>query len=158
MGLEAQPRREDALAHDLVLDLPLPRAISSLSTNWGSPTHQSKVHGADDDWTLAATCRTYTDRLAASGNDATMTEYKGALHAFDSQRNPARFTDSDNQTSRNCMRSEEDGKLVNAATGRPFGYSDASVAFGPSSQYNGAAATAAQAAVKAFLEEVFWRN
>ncbi|WP_244436195.1 dienelactone hydrolase family protein [Sinorhizobium fredii] len=117
-----------------------------------------EFHGTDDDWTLAATCRAYIDRLAAAGNDATMTEYKGALHAFDSPRNPARFTDSDNQTSRNCMRREEDGKLLNAATGRPFSYSDACVEFGPSSQYNDAAVTAAQAAVKAFLEEVFGRN
>jgi dienelactone hydrolase len=117
-----------------------------------------EFHGADDDWTLAATCRAYIDRLASAGNDATMTEYKGALHAFDSPRNPARFTDSDNQTSRNCMRREEDGRLLNAATGRPFSYSDACVEFGPSSQYNDAAATAAQAAVKAFLEEVFGRN
>lgn len=117
-----------------------------------------EFHGTDDDWTLAATCRAYIDRLAAAGNDATMTEYKGALHAFDSPRNPARFTDSDNQTSRNCMRREEDGKLLNAATGRPFSYSDACVEFGPSSQYNDAATTAAQAAVKALLAEVFGRN
>ncbi len=87
-----------------------------------------------------------------------MTEYEGALHAFDSPRNPARFSDSDNQTSRNCMRKEVDGKLLNVATGRPFSYSDACVEYGPSSQYNDAAATAAQAAVRAFLEEVFGRN
>lgn len=117
-----------------------------------------EFHGTDDDWTPAAPCRSYIDRLAAAGEDATMTEYKGAIHAFDSPRNPARFTDSDNQTSRNCMRTEVDGKLLNAATGRPFSYSDACVEFGPSSQYNDAAATAAQAAVKAFLEEVFGRN
>lgn len=114
-----------------------------------------EFHGSDDDWTLARTCRDYIDRLAAAGSDATMTEYKGALRAFDSPRNPARFTDSDNQTSRNCMRKEVDGKLLNAATGRPFSYSDACVEFGPSSQYNDPAATAAQAAVKAFLNEVF---
>jgi dienelactone hydrolase len=117
-----------------------------------------EFHGTDDDWTLAATCRAYIDRLAAAGNDVTMTEYKGALHSFDSPRNPARFSDSDNQTSRNCMRREEDGKLVNAATGRRFSYSDACVEYGPSSQYNDAAAMAAQAAVKIFLEEVFGRN
>lgn len=117
-----------------------------------------EFHGTDDDWTLAATCRGYIARLAAAGHDATMTEYKGALHAFDSPRNPARFSDSDNQTSRGCMRKEEDGRLLNAATGLPFSYSDACVEFGPSSQYNDAAAMAAQAAVKAFLNDVFERK
>lgn len=114
-----------------------------------------EFHGADDDWTPAAPCRSYIDRLAAAGNDAEMTEYKGARHNFDSLKNPALWIDSDAQTSRNCMRKEEDGKLLNAATGRPFSYSDACVEYGPSSQYNDAAATAAQASVKAFLAEVF---
>lgn len=114
-----------------------------------------EFHGADDDWTLAKHCRSYIERLAQSGSDAKMTEYKGALHAFDSPRNPARYADPDNQTSRNCWRREEDGKLLNAATGLPFSYADACVEFGPSSQYNDAAAMAAQTAVKSILDKVF---
>ncbi|RCW85164.1 dienelactone hydrolase family protein [Phyllobacterium bourgognense] len=117
-----------------------------------------EFHGADDDWTPPAPCRSYIERLAKAGNDATMTEYDGALHGFDSPRNPARFADPDNQTSRNCWRKEEDGKLLNAATGRPFSYADTCVEYGPSSQYNDTATTAAQAAVKVILSEVFGRK
>lgn len=114
-----------------------------------------EFHGADDDWTLAASCRAYIDRLADAGHDAQMTIYPSALHAFDSPRNPARHADSSWQTSRNCLRREEDGRLINAATGKPFTYADAGVEYGPSAQYNDAAATAAQVAVKAFLTELF---
>lgn len=114
-----------------------------------------EFHGSDDDWTPAAPCRAYIARLAAAGHDATMTEYEGVLHAFDNARSPSRFTDSDAQTSRNCVRREQAGKLLNAATGRPFTYADGCVERGPSVQYNDAATTAAQAAVRAFLKEVF---
>jgi dienelactone hydrolase len=119
----------------------------------GAPIRE--FHGADDDWTPAAPCRAYIDKLAEAGHDAQMTIYPGALHAFDSAKNPAHVSDSDWQTSRNCLRREEEGQLVNAATGRPFTYADACVEYGPSSQYNDAAATAAQAAVKEFLTGVF---
>lgn len=114
-----------------------------------------EFHGAEDDWTPAAPCRAYIDRLAKAGHDAQMTVYPGALHNFDSPRNPARVSDPDWQTSRNCLRREEDGQLVNAVTGKPFTYTDACVEYGPSSQYHDAAATAAQAAVMEFLIGVF---
>ncbi len=114
-----------------------------------------EFHGADDDWTLAKHCRDYIDRLAAAGKNASRTVYQGALHGFDNVSGPARFSDPTWQTSRNCFRREENGTLMNAATGKPFSYSDACIELGPSSQYNDAATTAAQAAVKAFLGEVF---
>jgi dienelactone hydrolase len=114
-----------------------------------------EFHGADDDWTLAATCRAYIDRLAEAGHHVKMTVYPGVLHAFDSLSSPARTADPDWQTSRNCFRREENVKLLNAATGRPFTYADACVEYGASAQYNDAAATAAQTAVYQFLTEVF---
>jgi dienelactone hydrolase len=114
-----------------------------------------EFHGADDDWTPAAPCRGYIARLRAAGADAVMTEYPGALHGFDNNANPAYYSDDNDQTSRNCFRREENGRLVNAATGAPFTYQDACVEYGPSSQYNDAAATAAQAEVKSILAEVF---
>ena len=113
-----------------------------------------EFHGTDDDWTLAATCRAYIDRLAAAGSDAMMTEYEGALHAFDSPRNPARFSNSDNQTSRNCMRKEVDGKLLNVATGGLFAI--------PSCSSRPASIMAPpqrrRRPRRAVLEEVFGRN
>lgn len=112
-------------------------------------------HGSEDDWTLVAPCRTYIERLANAGADAVLTEYAGARHGFDNPANPALYRDRDNQTSRNCQRREEDGQLLNAATGEPFTYEDACVEYGPSSQYDDAAARAAQAAVVALLAELF---
>lgn len=87
-----------------------------------------------------------------------MTEYPDALHNFDSTSNPARYVDPENMTSRNCQRREENGQLVNVATGQPFSYDDACVEFGPSSHYNDKAATAAQQAVTSLLQEVFGQN
>lgn len=114
-----------------------------------------EFHGSEDDWTPAEPCRDYIARLAAAGADAEMTEYPEARHAFDNLGNPSYFSDPDAQTSRACFRREVDGRLVNAATGAPFSYDDACVEYGPSSQYNDAAATAAQDAVKEILAEVF---
>ena len=114
-----------------------------------------EFHGAADDWAPAAPCRAYISRLKMTGADAEMTEYPAALHAFDSASNPAFFTDPAFQTSRNCLRREERGQLINAATGEPFSYDDACVEYGPTMQYNDAAATAARKAVKAVLDTVF---
>ena len=117
-----------------------------------------EFHGTDDDWTPAAPCRSYFARLKTAGADAVMTEYPGALHGFDNVGNRSRYIGSANQTSRNCFRREKNGQLVNAATGKPFTYDDACVEYGPSSQYNEAAATAAQEAVRSLLEDVFKRR
>lgn len=117
-----------------------------------------EFHGTDDDWAPAAPCREYFARLKAAGADAVMTEYPGALHAFDNVGNPSRYSDSGNQTSRSCFRREENGQLINIATGKPFTYDDACVEYGPSSQYNDAAAMAAQEAVRSLLGEVFKRR
>ena len=114
-----------------------------------------EFHGADDDATPAAPCQAYVDRLADAGHDVQMTVYPDALHAFDDLRRPARSADPDRKTLRNCQFREENGQLVNAATGKPFTYADACVEYGPSYQYNDAASTAAQAAVKAFLADLF---
>lgn len=114
-----------------------------------------EFHGSEDDWTPPARCQDYIGRLAAAGADAVMTEYRGARHAFDNPGNPAYYSDSSVQTSRSCFRREVDGRLVNADTGEPFSYDDSCVEYGPSAQYNDAAATAAQEAVKAILADVF---
>ncbi|NLS08190.1 hypothetical protein HGP14_33910 [Rhizobium sp. P32RR-XVIII] len=116
-----------------------------------------EFHGAADDTTLATTCRDYIARLAATGKDAVMTEYPGAHHGFDNRDARPGLVENA-QTSRNCQRREEDGKILNVETGKPFSYDDACVALGSTVGYDKVAAEAAQAAVKRFLAEVFHLN
>ncbi|MDW9775137.1 alpha/beta hydrolase fold domain-containing protein [Sinorhizobium meliloti] len=115
----------------------------------GAPIRE--FHGAEDDWTPAAPCRAYIDRLAAGGYDAQMSEFPGVLHSFDNTSIPARNWSASWQTSRKCLRREENGRLVNPETGKPFSYADACVEYGPSVQYNDGATAKAQATVEAFL-------
>ena len=106
------------------------RTCGSSSTLQAVPIRE--FHGADDDATPAAPCRAYVDRLADAGHDVQMTVYPDALHAFDDLRRPARSADPDRKTLRNCQFREENGQLVNAATGKPFTYADACVEYGAS--------------------------
>jgi dienelactone hydrolase len=122
----------------------------------GEPIRE--FHGAEDDWAPAAPCQDYFERLQAAGADAVMTVYPGALHQFDNVSNPALVTYPDDLTSRNCMRREENFQLINIETGQPFSFQDDCIEHGPSTQYNDAAATAAQEAVRSLLEEVFGRS
>jgi dienelactone hydrolase len=117
-----------------------------------------EFHGAADDWTLAAPCRDYMDRLAAAGHDAEMVEYPGARHSFDNPQAPALNVRTEEQTSRNCRRHEVGGRLVNTDTGQPFTYRDPCVEYGPTVQYDSAATEAAKGAVKKFLTGVFRLN
>lgn len=114
-----------------------------------------EFHGSADDQTLAAPCRDYISRLNAAGKDAVMTEYPGAHHGFDV---PDAVPNLMAQTSRNCQRREEAGKIVNVATNKPFTYDDACMELGSTERYDKAATEAAQAAVKKFLTEVFGLN
>ena len=77
-------------------------------------------HGAEDEWNPLPRCRDFVERLAAAGYDAQITVYPGARHAFDHTNSPAYNIMSDAQTSRDCMRREENGRLMNVATGKPF--------------------------------------
>ena len=117
-----------------------------------------EFHGTDDDWTSPVPCRDYIARLKAVGANADMTEYPGALHAFDSMVNRTRVTDPHAQTSRNCFRREEGGRIINRDTGKPFTYDDTCVEYGPSWQYNEVATMEAQAGVRSMLESLFGRT
>ena len=115
-------------------------------------------HGAKDEWNPLPRCRDYIERLAAAGHDAQITVYPDARHAFDHTNSPAYNEMSDAQTSRTCMRREENGRLMNVATGKPFSWRDECVQLGPPVQYNDAANSQAQAAVKEFLTKLFHLN
>lgn len=117
-----------------------------------------EFHGGADDTTLAATCHDYFTLLDAAGKDAVMTEYPGAHHGFD---NPdTRFVSviQSAQSSRHCQRREEDGKIINVETGKPFTFNDACMELGSTVGYDKTATEAAQATVKKFLTEVFRPN
>lgn len=111
-----------------------------------------EFHGADDDWTSAAVCQTYIERLKAAGADVEMTVYEGARHAFDASLAYLPFRANDAQRSFDCMRIEgEGGVLLNRDTGKPFSYADACVTLGPTVKYDKAATEAAIATVKTLL-------
>lgn len=112
-------------------------------------------HGTADDWTPLAPCRIYVDRLRAAGRDAELFAYEGARHAFDNALSPAYVHLDAAQTTRNCTRREKDGLLVNAATGRPFAYTDPCVERGASVQFNPQASEAARRSVEKILDRVF---
>lgn len=86
-----------------------------------------------------------------------MIEYRGPYHGFDIPDARPGLNKSA-QTPRNCQRREENGKIVNVSTGKPFTYADACMAPGETSGYDKAATEAAQATVKKFLTEVFHLN
>ncbi len=117
-----------------------------------------EFHGAADDTTLAATCLDYITRLNAAGKDAVMTEYPGAHHGFDNPDARSISVIQSAQSSRNCQRREEDGKILNVETGKPFTFNDACVELGSTVGYDKAATEAAQATVKQFLTGVFRPN
>jgi hypothetical protein len=87
-------------------------------------------------------------------SDDAITECPGALHAFDNPKSPSYNVFPDAQTSRNCRRREVNKRILNADTGQPFTYRDACVELGPAVQYDGGAANAAQAAVRAFVTRI----
>ncbi|WP_287205162.1 dienelactone hydrolase family protein [Mesorhizobium sp.] len=117
-----------------------------------------EFHGAADDWTPAAPCRDYIARLRATGKDVHMTEYSGALHSFDERGTAPGYVIHSAQTARKCRRREEDGKIINIETGRPFTYNDACVELGPTVGYDKGATEAAQAAVREFFSGLFHLN
>lgn len=113
--------------------------------------------GGSDDYNPAVTCAAYVERLKATGRDATLTVFPDAQHVFDNPIGPDKPTTVEGgQTVRGCMiREEQNGQLVNAATGAAFTYADPCVERGPHVGSNAAARSGALQAVKENLVQAF---
>jgi dienelactone hydrolase len=116
--------------------------------------------GIPDDYNPLAPCKAYVERLRAAGHDVTLTEYPNAAHAFDVPLlSSTPVVAKTAQTVRSCrIREDDGGRLMNAATDRPFTYKDECVERGPHVGYDAAATDAARDAVRVFLQTIFKLN
>ena len=113
--------------------------------------------GTRDDYNPISMCKSYAERLKASGHDVQVIEYPNASHAFDNPLGPQPAAVMPTfQSVRNCrIREEPGGMLVNSETGQPFSYKDACVAYGLHLGHDPVATEAATSAVKSFLRGTF---
>lgn len=114
-------------------------------------------HGTPDDYNPVRTCKAYRDRLVAAKADIAITEYPNAPHGFDSPLGfvPPRQTAAD-QSVRDCtIREGEGGVLMNAATNKPFTYTDECVRLRPTVGHDPEATLAVTRAVTEFLKQTF---
>jgi dienelactone hydrolase len=116
-----------------------------------------QFHGAADDYTPAAPCRAYFERLRAAGRDVLLTEYPGAHHSFDNPLgNKTPSVSKGVQTFRACKLKEEPlGTIINAESGQRFTWKDPCIQTDAHTGYNEAAANATRIAVKDFVRTVF---
>ena len=116
-----------------------------------------QFHGAADDYTPVAPCRTYFERLRAAGRDAVLTEYPGAHHSFDNPLGNKTPTISKGaQSFRACKLKEKPlGTIINAESGERFTWKDPCMQRDAHTGYNEAAANAARIAVKDFVRTLF---
>lgn len=113
-------------------------------------------HGQADDYIAIGPCRDYVARLKRAGGNAVLTEYPEAMHEFDSALFQHSHKLAEADTQRSCRWKEvDDGVVVNARTGRPYGLDDPCVVLGPQMGYNEAATVAAERDVKDFLTTAF---
>jgi len=113
-------------------------------------------HGAADDWLPVEPCRRYVARLQKAGKDVTLTEYPGALHAFDAHYLPPRLSVPAVQRGPSCEVEERSpGQLVNVRTGQPFSLDDPCIERGATVGYDPDAHQKALKAVKEALTTLF---
>jgi dienelactone hydrolase len=95
-------------------------------------------------------------RLRAANKDVVLTAYPNAYHFFDNPGIPQPRQAVRWQTTRSCaMHEDQNGRVINNASGRMFSYEDACVDLGPTQGYNAEAHAASVKAVKAFLASTF---
>lgn len=115
-------------------------------------------HGTADDWTPIGPCRAHVDRLRQAGNDAALLEYAGAHHAFDILRSPAMRVLPDAINPANCALLEQDGRVVDPATGSEWNPSAKCFSRGASVGYDAEAHRKVVEDVRSFLKILFRMN
>jgi dienelactone hydrolase len=116
-------------------------------------------HGISDDYVEIAPCRAYFERLKRTAKDIQMIEYPDTWHAYDFPVLPSAPIIAQNAQTTHCvLREEPVGRIVNAATQRPFTYGDDCVGRNPHIAYSAKSTHATEDAVKALLKTVFKLN
>jgi dienelactone hydrolase len=112
--------------------------------------------GDADDFVALAPCQSYVDRLQKAHADAELTVYPGARHLFDNAafKTPLRIPGA--QVTRRCTLEEAaDGMIIESASRTPFSYGDSCVDRGVTVEYNDAARSKAELAVRELLTGAF---
>lgn len=115
-------------------------------------------HGTADDWTPIGPCRAHVDRLRQAGKDAALLEYAGARHAFDVLRSPAVRTLPEAINPTNCALLEQDGRVVDPATGSEWNLGAKCFSRGASVGYDAEAHRKVVEDVQGFLKTLFRMN
>jgi dienelactone hydrolase len=116
-------------------------------------------HGAADDWLPVEPCRRYVARLQKAGKDVTLTEYPGALHAFDAHLSSSTSVGSGGTEGAELrLGGAKSGRVVNARTGQPFSMNDPCIERGATVGYDPEAHQKALKAVKEMLSAAFKLN
>ena len=120
------------------------------------PGPQRIFIGEADVLTDAGACQRLVDRLRGAGQDAAVTTFAGAHHAFDAVASQPLVRVPGVLTAARCDLVESaDGRIVNAETGRELDDHDRCIGKGLIAGYDAAADAATKTAVKALLVERF---
>jgi dienelactone hydrolase len=111
-------------------------------------------HGAADNWTPIDQCKAYIERLRRAGKDAALYEYADALHGFDNGY-LGRAVMPDALSPKNCTFVEQEGRIIDSATGKEATIDSPCVVRGVSVGYNADAHLQAMQDVEAFLKTLF---
>jgi dienelactone hydrolase len=127
-----------------------------LGDTTSEPGPQRIFIGDADVLTAADACVRLVDRLRRAGQDAAITTYPGAHHAFDAVATTTLIRLPEVLTAARCNFEEvAGGKIVNVETGHELDDQDRCIGKGLIAGYDAAADAATKAAVKALLIERF---
>jgi dienelactone hydrolase len=113
------------------------------------------LHGSADDWLPIGQCESYVERLQAGGVDAELRAYEGAHHSFDDVTLPSEMSLLNALSPRKCEFAEEQGEIVDVATGQTATVDGPCVERGVTIGYNADARDQAVRDLTGFLEAIF---